>query len=134
MSKKQNKQSEINVGNLNNASNLNIGGEQTFHGDVTITINHGQLNNAPSDPTRDELKSLLEQLEAALKDVPAEHAEDAELVQEYANDAAEEAAKEQPRQKKLEITGENLKKAAENLLAVSPIAVKIAHVLLQIPV
>src|SRR5690606_13309145 len=115
MSKKQNKQSEINVGNLNNASNLNIGGEQTFHGDVTITINHGQLNNAPSDPTRDELKSLLEQLEAALKDVPAEHAEDAELVQEYANDAAEEAAKEQPRQKKLEITGENLKKAAENL-------------------
>jgi hypothetical protein len=71
----------------------------------------------------------LEQLEVALKDVSAEQAEDEEMVQDYANAAAEEAGKEKPNPKKLKITGESLKKAAENLLGVAPIAVQIAKVL-----
>lgn len=110
---------------------VNIGGEQTFHGDVSI--NHGVLSNAPSDPARENLKELLQQLEDALKDAPEDQAEDIVAVQQIANTAAEEASKEKPNKTMLTVTGEGLKQAAQNLLAVSPIAVKIAAVLLHIP-
>ena len=48
------------------------------------------------------------------------------------NDAVEEANKHKPDAKRLQIRGDNLKKAAANLLAVTPIAVKIAETLLMI--
>ena len=116
-----------------NAGILNIGGTQTFHGNVTV--NYGNLQNmAESDPKRQELADLFKQLEEALRQVPAEQAEDVEIVKEEAEAVAAEAAKPNPSKKRLEIKGESLMKAAKNLLAVSPIAVQIAKVLLQIPV
>ena len=121
--RKNDDQPGIQTGDIN-AGNLNFG-EQTFHGDVTI--NYSTLNNAPSDPAREELQSLLKQLEAALQSVPDDKAEEVEAVQTLANQAASEAAKEQPNKTMLKVTGEGLKEAAQNLLAVSPIAVKIAN-------
>lgn len=110
--------------------NVNIGGTQTFHGDVNIR--YGALVSAQPASPLDELKTLLQELETALRQQPADKAEDVELAQEYANEIVEEASKESPRKKKLEITGENLKKAAENLLGVAPIVSKIVQKLLMI--
>lgn len=121
---------DIQFGGNVSGGNVNIGGKQTFHGDVNIRYN--ALPSAPSGSPVVELKALLQELEAALRKEPADKAEDAALIQEYANEIAEEVAKEAPRKKKLEITGENLKKAAENLLAVSPIVAKIVEKLLMI--
>ncbi len=118
----------IHIGGNVSGGNVNIGGKQTFHGNVNI--HYSALPSASAGSPLEELKNLLQELETALRQTPASQVEDAELVAEYANEIAEEVAKEAPRRKKLEITGENLKKAAENLLAVSPIAVKIAKTLL----
>lgn len=120
----------IRIGGNVNGANVNIGGIQTFHGNVNI--NYSALSTAPSGSPQNELKILLQELETALKQAPADKAEDIELVQEYSNEIAAEAAKDTPRKKKLEISGENLKKAAENLANVVPIAVKIAKTLLLI--
>lgn len=124
------KKSDININAPVTGGNVNIGGTQTM-GD-NINIQYNSLPAAPAESPLGTLKAQLEELETALKSVPKEHAENAELVQEYANDIAEEASKEKPRKKKLEITGEGLKKAAENLATVAPIAVKIAKTLLLI--
>ena len=110
--------------------NVNIGGSQTFHGDVNIQ--YSALASAPGGSPLDELKALFQELETALKQQPADKAEDVELAQEYANEIVEEASKEAPRKKKLAITGDNLKKAAENLLGVTPIVAKIVQKLLMI--
>jgi ElaB/YqjD/DUF883 family membrane-anchored ribosome-binding protein len=120
----------ISIGGNVSGGNVNIGGSQTFLGDVNIQ--HGALDSAPGGTPLDELKTLLQELETALKQQPADKAEDVELVQEYANEIVEEASKESPRKKKLEITGDNLKKAAENLLGVAPIVAKIVQKLLMI--
>lgn len=120
----------IRIGGSVSGGNVNIGGTQTFHGNVNI--NYNALSSVPAGSPLDDLKSLLQELETVLKQQPTDKAEDVELTQEYANEIAEEAAKESPRKKKLEITGENLKKAAQNLLAVSPIVAKIVQKLLMI--
>lgn len=125
----QSRQSIRTGGNLSGA-NINIGGKQTFHGDVNIQ--YGALASSPTDSSLNELKTLLQELEAALKQQPADKAEDVELAQEYANQIVEEASKDAPRKKKLEITGDSLKKAAENLLGVAPIVAKIVQKLLVI--
>lgn len=120
----------INVDGDVKGVNVNIGGTQTFHGNVKI--NYNALSSVPDGSPLNDLQSLLQELETALKQQPADKAEDVELTQEYANEIAEEATKESPRKKKLEITGENLKKAAENLLGVAPIVAKIAQKLLML--
>jgi internalin A len=111
------------------AGNANFG-EQTFGDNAHIKFESGVLNDAPDGSQLAELRELLKQLEAELRNVPSEQAQDAELVQKYANDAAQEAGKENPNPRALKITGEGLKAAAENLLSVAPIAVQIATVLL----
>jgi hypothetical protein len=120
----------ISIGGNVSGGNVNIGGSQTFHGDVNI--HYGALDSAPGGSPLDELKTLLQELETALKQQSADKAEDVELAQEYANEIIEEASKESPRKKKLEIIGDNLKKAAENLLGVAPIVAKIVQKLLMI--
>lgn len=129
MDENQNK-SEI-QGNIQ-AGNVAINSKQKFGDNATITINIGALQGAADGSPQAELRKLLEQLETQLMSLPAEQAEDAELIREYANTAVEETVKETPNPKKLKITGDGLKAAAQNLLAVAPIAVQIAEVLLRI--
>ncbi|MEO0597047.1 MAG: COR domain-containing protein, partial [Chloroflexota bacterium] len=102
--------------------------KNTVQGD--LVINHGVIGSTQDDPLRDEIKQLLQQLETELNKVDPSQKEIAEEVQEYANDAAELAAEEKPRKRKLESTGNMLKEAAQNLLEVTPIAVEIAKKLL----
>lgn len=109
------------------AGNLNQG-EQSFGDNANITLNVNALPDTAGPMA--ELKALIEQLQNALQQLPTEQAEDAQLVQECADEAIEEAAKEEPNRRRLEIKGKSLIEAAKNLAAVTPIAVEIAKKLL----
>jgi hypothetical protein len=111
-----------------------IGGDLSGQvaGDSIITIG-STLNNASrraqsltQADDRAELEQLIEQLKAALEKVPVGQQEAAQTVAEYTEELIEEAAKEKPKQSKLEITGEGLKKAAQNLVGVAPLVGEIA--------
>jgi ElaB/YqjD/DUF883 family membrane-anchored ribosome-binding protein len=120
------KKQEINFHGENRANNQ-VFGDQTNYGNLVF----GGMPGA-SDDVRAELQRLTEELNAALKQVPDAQKDDAATVEALAQEALDEASREEPRRKMLEIKGENLKKAAQNLLAVSPIAVAIARKLLMI--
>ena len=109
--------------------NVVIGSTQTIHGDLSINV--GTLP-AASEDVRERLKAEIANLLAELEKTPKEHNEQVTEVKIAVEDAVEEANKLKPDQKRLQIRGESLKKAAVNLLAVAPIAVKIAETLMLI--
>jgi septal ring factor EnvC (AmiA/AmiB activator) len=79
------------------------------------------------DPdTRKELEKLIEQLNEALQKTPVEKQEDAQAVAETAKALVDVAKAEKPNKTMLEITGEGLKKAAQNLADVMPVVLPIA--------
>ena len=78
------------------------------------------------DSAKEELTALVGQLSAALEAVPAEMAEVKEAVAEYAKQIVEAAAQPKPNKTIVQISGDNLKKAAENLKAVMPTILVIA--------
>ena len=121
--------SNIHIGGRVSGQNVVIGSTQTIHGDLAITV--GALP-AASEDVREMLKAQIAELLAELEKQPADQTDAVEAVKMAAEDAVAEADKPQPDKKRLEIRGEALKKAAENLLAVAPIAVKIAKTLLMI--
>lgn len=90
---------------------------------VTQTI--GALPNA--DPSiKAELEKLVRELNEALQHVPADKAEDAEAVAQSAELLVETATEEEPNKTMIEITGNELKKAARNLADVMPTVLTIA--------
>ena len=78
------------------------------------------------ETTRKELEALIEQLSEALQTVPAEKQEQAEAVAETAKVLVETAKAEKPNKTMLQISGEGLKQAAENLAGVIPTVAVIA--------
>jgi len=123
MSNEAEKKPSISIGGGVKGQNVLIGSSQTVHGDLTITV--GALP-AASEDVRETLQKQIEQLIEALKTVPAEHTSKVQEVKMAAEDAVSEAAKEQPDKKRLEIRGESLKKAAENLASITPLVISIA--------
>jgi hypothetical protein len=119
----------IRIGGNVSGQNVLIGSTQTVHGNLTITM--GAMPAAPED-VRETLKAQIAELLAELEKQPVDQTGAVQEIKMAAEDAVTEAEKPQPDKKRLEIRGENLKKAAENLLAVAPIAVKIARTLLMI--
>ena len=119
----------IHIGGNVSGQNVVIGSTQTIHGDLSINV--GTLP-AVSEDVRERLKAEIANLLAELEKTPKEHNEQVTEVKIAAEDAVEEANKPKPDQKRLQIRGESLKKAAVNLLAVAPIAVKIAEILMLI--
>lgn len=100
--------------------NVNIGSTLS-----NVTQQVGAITQAdPEDKA--ELEQLIQQLEAELQKLPAAHQEEAETVAEFTQELVEEAGKEKPKKSKLEITGEGLKKAAQNLASVAPLIGEIA--------
>jgi len=73
-----------------------------------------------------QLQELLEQLQSELKQVPPDKASDAQAVATMAKQVVEEATKAQPNKTMVQITGDGLKKAAENIGAVMPKVLEIA--------
>ena len=80
-----------------------------------------------SDETsRKELETLIGQLSEALQKVPAEHQEQAQAVAETAKVLVDTAKAEKPNKTMLQISGEGLKQAAQNLAEVMPTVLTIA--------
>ena len=80
-----------------------------------------------SDETsRKELESLIGQLSEALQKVPPEHQEEAQAVAETAKVLVDTAKAEKPNKTMLQISGEELKQAAQNLAEVMPTVLTIA--------
>lgn len=78
------------------------------------------------EAAREELSNLVTQLEEALEATPPEKTEQAEAVAQTAEALVQQAAVEQPNQTMIKITGEGLKKAAENIADVLPTVLGIA--------
>ena len=78
------------------------------------------------ESTRKELESLIGQLSEALQKVPAEHQEEAQAVAETAKVLVDTAKAEKPNKTMLQISGEGLKQAAQNLAEVMPTVLTIA--------
>jgi septal ring factor EnvC (AmiA/AmiB activator) len=76
--------------------------------------------------TRKELEKLIEQLNDALQKIPVEKQDDAQAVAETAKALVDVAKAEKPNKTMLEITGEGLKKAAQNLSDVMPVLLPLA--------
>jgi hypothetical protein len=78
------------------------------------------------EAARQELQGLIEQLSQALQNVPDNQTEQAEAVAVSAQAFVETAKADKPNKTLLQISGEGLKKAAENLAEVAPAVVGIA--------
>jgi predicted AlkP superfamily phosphohydrolase/phosphomutase len=76
--------------------------------------------------TRKDLEKLIGQLSEALQKIPAEKQEEAQAVAETAKALVDTAKAEKPNKTMVQITGEGLKKAAQNLADVMPTVVTIA--------
>ena len=75
---------------------------------------------------RKELEKLIGQLSEALQKVPAEKQEQAQAVAETAKVLVDTAKAEKPNKTMLQISGEGLKQAAQNLADVMPAVAGIA--------
>jgi len=78
------------------------------------------------ETARKELETLIGQLSEALQKVPAEHQEQAQAVAETAKVLVDTAKAEKPNKTMLQISGEGLKQAAQNLAGVMPTVLTIA--------
>jgi ElaB/YqjD/DUF883 family membrane-anchored ribosome-binding protein len=78
------------------------------------------------EAARQELQGLIEKLGDALQHIPESQNEQAEAVAASAQALVETAKADKPNKTLLQISGEGLKKAAENLAEVAPAVVGIA--------
>ena len=94
----------------------------------TLTNVQQSIGDIHSDDesTRKELEILIGQLNEALQNVPEGHQEQAEAVAETAKVLVDTAKAEKPNKTMLQISGEGLKQAAQNLADVMPTVVNIA--------
>lgn len=79
----------------------------------------GEIHSA-DETARKELETLIEQLSEALQKVPAENQEQAQAVAETAKMLVDTAKAETPNKTMLQISGQGLKQAAQNLAGVMP--------------
>jgi Zn-dependent M16 (insulinase) family peptidase len=86
------------------------------------------IGDIPSgdDASKEDLKKLIQSLENTLEKAPQDKTEQAQAVAETAQALVEQAKKEKPNKTILQITGEGLKQAAQNLVEVMPAVVTIA--------
>ena len=75
---------------------------------------------------RKELETLIGQLSEALQKIPVENQEQAQAVAETAKVLVDTAKAEKPNKTMLQISGEGLKQAAQNLAEVMPVVATIA--------
>jgi hypothetical protein len=85
----------------------------------------GALPNADQS-AKDELMRLIEQLNQALQQAPADKVEEAEAVAKSAELLVQTATAEKPNKTMVQITGEGLKQAARNIAEVMPTVLTIA--------
>jgi hypothetical protein len=120
---------------------VHVGGQQSY-GDVYSGDFRGAILNVRStlanvtqsidritgadQSTKEDLKELVDQLTATLEKVPPDRAEDAEAVATLTESVVDQVTAEKPNKALLQITGDGLKKAAENIADVLPTVLGIA--------
>jgi len=120
----------INI-NEANMGDINISGGD-FRGsilNINSTLNNVKqsINNTDIEsPTKKALLELIDKLNEELQKAPKGVEEDADYVAESAKSFVETATKESPNPKMIEIKGEGLKKAAENIAKILPNVLNIA--------
>lgn len=96
---------------------------------VTQTINAaGSLNQA----TKQELLTLVEQLQEELEKIRPDNADDADAVAEAAKRVVEDATRERPNKVLIKVSADGLRKATENLTTVAPPVVSLVVKLLGV--
>jgi hypothetical protein len=90
---------------------------------ITQTVNNAA---AVDDASKVELKRLLAELKETLGQAPQERREEAEAVAMAAEDLVERGTVEKPNKTMIQISGEGLKRAAQNLADVMPTVLTIA--------
>ena len=113
------------------ADRFNMSGD--FRGSIiniksTLTDVQQSVGEIPSadETARKELETLIKQLSEALQKVPTQSQEQAQAVAETAKVLVDTAKAEKPNKTMLQISGEGLKQAAQNLADVMPAVVGIA--------
>jgi len=113
------------------ADRINLSGD--FRGSIiniksTLTNVQQSVGEIRTDDqnARKELEKLIGQLSDALQKVPEKSREHAEAVAETAKALVDTAKAEKPNKTMLQISGEGLKQAANNLADVMPLVVTIA--------
>lgn len=108
-----------NIGNIS-GSNVNI---NSTLANVSQNVDAIQSQD---EKAKEELRLLLLQLGDLLEQAQPEESERAEAVADFAHELVAEASGEKPNSTKIRITGAGLKKAAENLVSLTPAVLGIA--------
>ena len=112
----------------------NFGGTQTISGPMVINLNsqlnhvNQQIGNLPNGKPDElqELSQLVEQLKDELKQAPADMAQQADIIVKRVTALVETLAEPTPEKNLVQVTGDSLKKAAENIAGVLPTVLAIA--------
>lgn len=93
----------------------------------TLTNVNQQINTSTVESSiQQDLNRLVNELSQALEKIPSDKGEEAEAVAKSAEALINAATEEKPNKTMVEISGEGLKKAAENIADVMPIVLTIA--------
>ncbi len=115
MSNKSTKNEGIQANNIK-AEVIAVGANA--HAEQHKYVNSGDFQNS--------LDELVKQLREALAQIPQEKADDVEVVGALTEELVQAGTQEKPNRKLLEIKGENLKAAAQNLADIAPTVLLIA--------
>src|SRR5262245_57094301 len=113
------KKPNISIGGSVSGGNVNIGGEQTFSGDVSINMGGGSAQNA-------EFAKLMAQLNEILTQAKIQNPKETAEVTRRLEDAVAESKQETPDKESVEFKVNKFKQAAEVLGAVVPSVLPIA--------
>lgn len=92
---------------------------------ISIMISMDSIENQDM-PQKAELMDLVRQLNEVLKQLPASKSDDAKAVAETAQTLLNKATEETPNKTMIQITGDALKQAAQNIADVAPTILHIA--------
>ncbi|MCP4701170.1 MAG: hypothetical protein GY862_30590 [Gammaproteobacteria bacterium] len=127
---KQNNADTININKTTNISGDTFNMSGDFRGsnpNIKASLHNViQTIGASDDSLKEELEKLIQELHEALRQAPAEKAEEAELVAGYAEELLTKAAEKKPDKTKLKITGKGLLEAAKAVAGVIPTTLKVA--------
>lgn len=115
---------EISVGDISESAGVAIGAGA---GSTVQDVRSSGSLAVGDAATKAELQRLLAELEAVLQRTPITQATEAEVVARMARQAVEQATAPQPNRALLQQSAEELQKAAQNLAAVLPVALKLAE-------
>jgi ElaB/YqjD/DUF883 family membrane-anchored ribosome-binding protein len=124
----------FNISGKIEAGMVNVGGQQTFNAPILLNIRTqmdkvtqtiGELPGVDRE-ARDELIRLVGQLKALLEKASDGKAEEAETVVKRVEALVKEAGEPDKDKEAIQITGESLKRAAENLAGAMPAVLTIA--------